>query len=580
MTARTTASRRLIGLIAVAAAVFTSTGCVAIPDSSAPQPIEAFDRKLPVNAVPEPRRSDDPETLVRNYVKAMADPSGGHSAARKFLTDDASKRWDDQGEMRIVDNVSVIVDERTEAAVRLRITADQVGRLSPEGQLLPASGALVTPLTLRRVRGSWRINGDQLHGTITDREQFLTAYRQADLYFPDPSMSRLVTDPRWVFGATPQATELLARLLQGPSPDLSGAIGSGAEKGVSLSGPVSGDNGQLSIDLNNMVDGDAANRTVLAAQIIWTLDEAGITGPYTINADGAPLVANHDHGWRTADVQSFQPDPQEAAAVPLHLVSDGKLLRTAGGRAVPVPGPLGDGRSVRNAAVTRDLSRAAVVEERDGKQVLLEGPYGAAPTEVTSGRVINSPTYVADSSDGYAVVDGHPVEWSVDGQGSVRSLELDISAVREKAPGPITAMSVAPDGVRVALVVSGRPMLAVVSTNERGLPSLTGVRPAAIDIDTAVQDIAWSTGSTLYAVRLGDETPVMRIPLAGGESSGLVGGNLKPPVTRVSASPATVYVTDTQGVQQLGVGPGRTDQYWTSVSPDTRSSTIPVIPGG
>ena len=572
------AARTVVAILIVIATAL-STGCVAVPDSSAPQPIEAFDRKDPANAVPVPRRNDDPETLARNAIKAMADPSSGHRAARKFLTSGASGRWDDQGDMSVVDNVGVVVDERTEDAVRLRITADKVGTLTSSGQLLPASGSVVVPLSLSRVRGAWRISGDLPRGTITDRAQFLTAYRQVNLYFPDRTMTRLVTDPRWVFGATPVATDVVALLLRGPAPDLAGAVGSGSDKGATLSGPVVTDGDTVTVDLGNVTDEDTRNRTVLAAQLIWTLDGAGVNGTYVLNADGAPLVPGHDGGWRTADVQSFDAEP-DGVPPPLHLVHDGALVRSTAGRAIPVPGRLGTSRDVRAAAVTADMSRAAAVLARGDREVLVEGRYGSDPVEIATGRTVASPSYGADSSVGYAIVDGRPIQWSLDTQGTAGSIDLDVTEVTEKSPGPITSMSVAPDGVRVALVVAGEPVLAVLSINERGVPSLTGVRQAADDIDTAVRDVAWSTSSVLYVVRAGTESPVMRISLAGGPSDGLVAGNLKPPLTTVAASGETVYVGDTQGVQQLGTGTGRPDQYWTGVAPDMDPGTVPVVPEG
>ncbi|WP_341266996.1 LpqB family beta-propeller domain-containing protein [Gordonia malaquae] len=570
--------RRIAALLLVLATLLT--GCVAIPDDSAPQPIEAFSRKDPLNAAPVPRRSDDPETLARNFVRAMADPTAGHKAARKYLTAATSAKWDDQGDMTIVDNVSVVVDERTESAVRLRITADQVGTLSSAGQLLPASGTMVIPLSMARTASGWRINGDLPRGVITDNAQFLTAYRRADLYFPDRTMKRLVTDPRWTFGPTPQASDLVTLLMRGPSPDLSGAVGTGADKGATLAAPVTTDSDSVTVDLGNVADTDTGNRTVLAAQIVWTLDAAGISGTYNINADGAPLVADQDGGWRTADVRSFEPDAEQTTQPVLHLIRNGALVRSTGQRYVPVPGPLGTARDVRLAAITGDLSRTTAVVQRGDRQFLVEGPYGASTADVTSGRTITSPSFGAGGAIGYAIVDGRPVQWSRDANGVARSGLIDVRAVSDAAPGEITSMNVAPDGVRVALVVGGRPMLAVVSTNERGVPSLTGVRPAAIDIDTPVLDVTWATSSVLYVIRSGDDTPVMRISIAGGASSGLVGGNLKPPLSAIAASSRSVFVTDSQGVLQLGTDSSRPDQYWTSVGTSIPAGTVPVVPAG
>ncbi|GEE03997.1 lipoprotein LpqB [Gordonia spumicola] len=558
----------------------TLTGCVSIPDDSAPQPIEAFSRKDPLNAVPAPRRSDDPETLARNFIRAMADPTGGHKAARRYLTGSASSRWDDQGDLTVVDDVSVVVDERTETAIRLRITGDHVGTLSPAGQLLPASGSVVIPLSMSKTPSGWRIDGDLPRGVVTDNAQFLTAYRRADLYFPDRTMKRLVTDPRWLYGAAPDASALVTLLMRGPSPDLSGAIGAGADKGATLTAPVSTDSDTITVELGNVTDTDTGNRTVLAAQIVWTLDAAGLSGTYRINADGAPLVADQDGGWRTADVRAFEPDAEQTTQPVLHLVRGGAVVRSTGQRYVAIPGPLGAGRDVRSAAVTRDLGRVAAVVQRGDRQALVEGPYGGDPVEVASGRTVSSPSFGADDTTGYAIVDDRPIQWSRDQQGRARAGALDVTAVQAVRAGPITAMSIAPDGVRVALVVAGRPLLAVISTNARGVPALTGVRDAAPADGTALTDLAWATSDVLYVIGEGDESPVLRISIAGGPSSPLVGGNLKPPLQAIAASPRSVYVTDSQGVLQLGIDSTRPDQYWTSVGTSIPPGSVPVVPEG
>ncbi|NED69500.1 hypothetical protein G3I15_52130, partial [Streptomyces sp. SID10244] len=83
------------------------SACGSIPNSSSPQPITAFQREAPTNAVPVPQSDMDPESLVRAYLKATADPEEGHRAARKFLTPAASEQWDDRGDMLVVDEVNV-----------------------------------------------------------------------------------------------------------------------------------------------------------------------------------------------------------------------------------------------------------------------------------------------------------------------------------------------------------------------------------------------------------------------------------------------------------------------------------------
>ncbi|GAA3953364.1 LpqB family beta-propeller domain-containing protein [Gordonia caeni] len=564
--------------IVVLVALMAATGCVAIPDSSSPQPVQEFNRSLPTNLVPTPKRSDDPETLVRNFVKAMADPESGHSAARRFLTPGASERWDDQGPMTILSDLRVVVDERSESAVRLRVIGEQVGVLSTIGQLTPSAGEKVIPLTLTRPNGAWRIEGDMLAGTVTDSTQFDATYRLAQLYFPDRTATRLAGDPRWMYGASVDPTELVSRLVSGPAPDLTGAVETAAGKDVTMRGPVVQEGERVTINLGGLTDADTRNRTVIAAQLIWTLDEAGIRGTYLINADGSPLIAERSDGWRPADVKAFDPEP-DTGPIPLHVVRGGLYRVTATGTA-PVAGPLGTADDLRSAAISVNQTRVAAVADRGDERVLLQGPYGGDVTEVTSAGEISSPSFGATTDTGYALVDSEPVLWTVDDAGSTaRVVPLDISEVTAVDPGPITSFKVSPDGVRVALVVGGRVLLAALSTSDRGAPSLTGVDMVSYGVTSPVVSIAWGGVTNLYLAREGDDTPIMRVPISGLPPTGLVSGNLKPPVRAVAATRTTVYAGDVRAVLELGTAPGSADQYWTSVG-DVPDGAVPVTQAG
>ncbi len=555
------------------------SGCVAIPTSSSPQPVEEFARNAPTNLVPSPRRGDDPETLVRSFVKAMADPDSGHKAARRFLTPEASRNWDDHGPTAVLDDVRVVVDERNESAVRLRVIGDRIGTLSSAGQLTPGTGEAVVPLTLTQLNGAWRIEGTLPSGSFTDSAQFESAYRQAALYFPDRTATRLVADPRWLFGAGIDPTALVTLLLAGPVPDLTGAVAPAAGKDVELRGPVGHDDEQISVNLGGLVDADSRSRTVLAAQLIWTLDEAGVRGTYLISADGSPLVAERADGWRTADVKAFDPEP-DIGPVPLHVVSGGSLRRVTATGTAPVGGPLGTATDLRSAAISVNQAQVAAVAVREGRTRLLAGPYGGDVTEVATGTEIATPSFGAVADVGYALIDGRPVQWSLDpASREPRVVPLDVSQVAAVDPRPISSFKISPDGVRAALVVGGQVLLGAVSTSDRGVPSLTGVHPVSYGVSTAVVSIAWGGVSMVYLAREGADTPVQRIPLSGLPVTALVSGNLKPPVRAVAATRTTVYAGDSRAVLELGTAAGSADQYWTSVG-GVGADAIPVAQAG
>ena len=67
-----------------------SPGVPGVPSSSAPQAIGTVDRPAPPS-LPTPTPGMDPDVLLREFLKATADPANRHLAARQFLTESASQ---------------------------------------------------------------------------------------------------------------------------------------------------------------------------------------------------------------------------------------------------------------------------------------------------------------------------------------------------------------------------------------------------------------------------------------------------------------------------------------------------------
>ena len=91
--------------------VLTLAGCAGVPSSSAPQAIGTMDRPAPPS-LPKPTPGMDPDVLLREFLKATADPANRHLAARQFLTESASSGWDDAGSALLIDRV-VFVETRS-----------------------------------------------------------------------------------------------------------------------------------------------------------------------------------------------------------------------------------------------------------------------------------------------------------------------------------------------------------------------------------------------------------------------------------------------------------------------------------
>src|SRR5947209_8977413 len=321
-------------LVAVAVVV---CGCAGVPSSSAPQAIGTVERSAPPS-LPKPTPGMDPDVLLREFLKATADPANRHLAARQFLTQSASNAWDDAGSALLIDHV-VFVETRGAERVSATMRADILGSLSDMGVFETAEGVLPDPggIELVKTSGGWRI--DKLpNGVFLDWQQFQATYKRHNLYFADPTGRTVVPDPRYVAVSDPDqlATELMSKLIAGPRPEMTNSVRNLLGSPLRLRGPVTrADGGKTGIgrgyggarvELEGLTTTDPHSRQLVAAQIIWTLARADIRGPYVINADGAPLDDRFAEGWTTSDVAATDPGVPDGAGAGLHALVNGSLV--------------------------------------------------------------------------------------------------------------------------------------------------------------------------------------------------------------------------------------------------------------
>jgi len=148
--------RRLTALLA--AVLVVASGCAGVPSSSAPQAIGTVERPAP-KQLPEPNSSMNPDQTLREFLKATADPADRHAAARQFLTESASKAWDDAGSALLIDKV-VFTETLSLDKVSVTMKADILGSLSDIGVFETGEGQLPDPgpIELLRTANGWRID--------------------------------------------------------------------------------------------------------------------------------------------------------------------------------------------------------------------------------------------------------------------------------------------------------------------------------------------------------------------------------------------------------------------------------------
>ncbi|MDP4960882.1 MAG: GerMN domain-containing protein, partial [Mycobacterium sp.] len=324
-------------IAALVGVIIVVSGCAGVPNSSAPQAIGTVELPPP-KQLPEPNASMTPEQTLREFLKATADPADRRAAARQFLTESASKEWDDAGSALLIDKV-VFVETSSLDKVSVTMQADILGSLSDIGVFETGEGQLPDPgpIELVRTANGWRINRLP-NGVFLDWQQFQSAYKRSTLYFVDPTGKTVVPDPRYLAVSDPDQlpTELVAKLIAGPRPEMAKAVRNLLGPPVKLRGPVSRADGSKTgvgrgyggarVDLENLTTTDPASRLLLAAQLIWTFARADIKGPYLIDVDGAALDDRFVDGWKATDVAATDPGAVDGATAGVHALIGGSLV--------------------------------------------------------------------------------------------------------------------------------------------------------------------------------------------------------------------------------------------------------------
>ena len=584
------------GALAVCAVLLlVLTGCAGVPSSSAPQAVGTVDRPAPRN-LPTPSPGMDPDLLLREFLKATADPANRHLAARQFLTESASRSWDDAGSALLIDRV-VFVETRGTDKVSVTMHADILGSLSDVGVFETGEGALPDPgpIDLVKTPRGWRI--DKLpNGVFLDWQQFQSTYKRDTLYFVDPTGKTVVPDPRYVAVSDPDqlATELVTKLLSGPRPEMASSVRNLMAAPLRLRGPVTrADGGKTGvgrgyggarIDLESLSTTDPHTRQLLAAQIIWTLFRAGVNGPYVINADGAALDDRFAEGWNTSDVAATDPGADPGAAAGLHALVGGSLVSLEGEGAPLVAVAFWQLPGQTSAALSRSGQEvASVVTLRPGApdmaQSLWVGPVNGDAAQALDAHTLSRPSWSLDDAI-WIVVDGTNVVRAIQeaASGQPARIPVDSSAVATKFPGPISGLQLSRDATRAAMVINGQVILASVEQGPGGQLALTYPRRLGYGLGNTALSLSWRTGDDIVVTRTDGAHPVSYVNLDGVNSDGPT-RNLTVPVSTVAANTSTVYLADQRGILQLSGSAADNNLMWTDIRPLMVVGALPVLPG-
>lgn len=451
--------RRPVALIAVLALLLT--GCVSVPTSG---PVErhspAAQQANPgveIAPVP-PAQGATPGLIVEGFLHAMATYQAGYSVARQFLTADASEQWQPESGVEIYAASSA--PQVSDSGVVL--TASLVGRLDAQGTFTPAAAS--TPYLhdfglVRDNDNQWRISQPP-RGLLISQSLFGSTWVRSDLCFWDVTGTVLVPDPRFVPKGTVGMQATVRDLLAGPSTLAAGALRAPLEQQLDVTSVTLSVNGVAEVDLagpTDLLSAEAKRR--LSAELVWSLTSLeGVTAVRVTGNGSVWNLTNSTGEMNTGDFDAAAP-ALPAQSDQAFLLSDGAIHR-AGWNADPAQSqPVGSLTRVTAIAARADAQVVAAITDAGSRLRTVPVREGTSRVELAAqGMALVRWTRQGELLVALERSRGVRLRMVRDGRG--------VSVNADALPmGRIRSLAIAPDGVRVAMVVEeqGRWVLGVAS---------------------------------------------------------------------------------------------------------------------
>ena len=498
-------------LMAAAASV---AGCVSMPNSGPPGEYTAVQASTQpdlndIGLFPSgPKPTADPSQVVEGFLIASAYYPTDSPTPQEYLTEPASRKWDPGWSVTVFRTVNVPSDalvvtpagrHGTKRAV-VRVTGAVQAAFNGTGQYVFAQGQVAKTgaytFQLVQVNGLWRISNPPDYRIIPGWE-FPLVYKAQDLYYFDQAYNVLVPDSVFVpLGTSPsQLVKSLVTALTNPpqTPWLKGAAYTTFPPGTKVLN-VTLDGAAATVDLGGtgMARAGQATRGQVSAQLVWTLTGSRAS-PSAIQSveleiDGKPFIPSASSCAASQGQSAFQKqstyqcdDPNPSAATSFSYVNGGQAWLRCGSELLAQQGDIGPVRPM--------VSRGGVL---NGPQCPAAGfvstnSLAPPPAQLTALPAMSmlaiSPDgeHVAFVSPGHDVLyigtlSGHAVQFQRTPRliaPGITALSWDrndnlwfvqngtiytVSATSKPAQvfgfvGTATDLSVAPDGVRIAIIV-------------------------------------------------------------------------------------------------------------------------------
>jgi hypothetical protein len=549
-----TLRRRLPALLLVAALPLVGCG---VPNSARPVVV----KDAPRNGAPSnsdsavtkktPVGVNDAQELVKRYLKAIAwgndtsqDPDATEkaaNAAKDFMTTEAQGSWQRGQDITIV-RATIGIPAPTANGIRVEVAMQSIGVLNSRGSVdpKPIRTSYTHPFTVvPEEHGKGLRIANPPPGMLLSDEGLDNLYEVQPIYFWDTANRSLVPDLRYINRSLSQANRLVQLtgwLRDGPSEYLKPAVNPLPAAIEIKDRPVlDGTAGGVRINLSAKAASVQGQLSKFLLQLRWSL--RSLASAVVLQIEGQRQDLGRDVGW---DNPAAAPDGQKES--PRFGVTDGKVRQLAGD---PITSPTltsDVNAGVVSAAILRSpVQQVALVrDEAPGRVRLWLGSYNQAaktvqyaPTDLAAeamSRPVGLTTPTVSDPAFLVAADGRLCAVSVASKQSVDRTPPGIVGV--------TAVSVARDGRRVALVASGR-VYAGVLTFDGSSPSVAQLEEVQSTLSDAV-GVAWSREEWLVvAGRVAGQWALVELTLDSALVEQMPLRNLSGlTVTRVVADPS------------------------------------------
>jgi spore germination protein GerM len=568
--------------LAALAAVFVAllvAGCVSMPTGG---PVRAYPVTQAANAqsqpfvqvVPQrPRANWSPTDIVEGFLTASASFGNYSQIAAAYLTPQLQKAWNrDPSWSAIVYSTGPTptglayqpAAAKSPTTATVQIAGTPQATLQGSGNYSVAStssGNSSTPqpsFTLTKVNNQWRISAMPTERLLTSNS-FQNDYQLSNLYFFDPAERYLVPDPVYV-PLQAQPSNLINGLvhdLNSPPDDWlsGGATKTAFPKGTKISGATL-DGATAVVDLAGTAITKAASQPnskvmeQVSAQLLYTLRE-GNQGESTGQGVQSVEVVVNGKAWTPAGSQN-NPVQQKSKLTPAsgdsqqfyYVTSAGDLTsRTATSAKPATVAKIGTGFT--QIAVSPDGRYVAALRGTTLSTGLVGGTLTRRPGSFVSVSWDHNDNLWA--AQGEQIVEFRntgnsrvPLDLMVGVEVNVPPDEIDVKNPADQ----YTALQVAPDGVRVAIIMGGTTLTFGAISGATGPTPLIALSLVQLSPDNNASEFTGLTwygpndvitlatpgpAVTEYAVSGGAAQsipayPAMKTITAGGVSQPLIAG--------------------------------------------------------